>query len=254
MNFRRGFSLPEMMLVLTLFSLATVLMFSLLHDGFRKFRSLNSRHDTQRRLGKAMSWLQRDIEKADPEQIGIKRIGAAGNGDVVWFLSADDPTQTNPDLRFVRDPATGLPRWQRHILYYLIRPSNYQKVSGGYNAATDPDPRNDYFAPHKLLIRKVVNRAIDPETLMTPAQIDTFVTAPADLNVSALAAEAQVESCKLISDRLLSMEVSRYDHTLEVNLRAVQVERANAALRMGSVSLKESPYTENQRLRMVMKK
>lgn len=254
MNSRRGFSLPEMMLVLALFTLASVLIFSLLHDGFRKFRSLNSRHDTQQRLAKAMNWLQRDIEKADPDQIGSKRIGAAGNGDVVWFLSADDPTQANPDLRFVRDPATGLPRWQRHIIYYLIRPSNYLKVSGGYNAATDPDPRNDYFAPHKVLIRKVINRAMTPEKLMSPAQVDTFVTAPADLNVSALGAEAQVESCKLIADRLLSMEVSRYDRTLEVNLRAVQVERANAALKMGSVSLKDSPYTENQRLRMVMKK
>ena len=254
MTSRRGFSLAEMMLVLGLFALASTLIFQVLSDGFRKFRALNSRHDTQQRMSKSLTALQRDLEKADQNQLGIKRVAAAGNGDAIWFLSADDPTQSNPDLRFVRDPASGLPRWQRHILYYLIRPSNYAKVSGGYNCAIDPDPRGDYYAPHKFLIRKVINRPSDPEKLMTAAEIEAFLTAPADQNLAGLASEAQVESCRLISDGLLSLEATRYDKTLELDLRAVQVDRANAALRMGSVSLKSSPYTENQKLRVVMKR
>ena len=254
MSSRRAFSLPELMLVLTLFSLASTLVFHLLSDGFRKFRALHSKNDTQQRLSKALSWLQRDLEKADPDQIGCKRVAAPGNGDVLWFLSADDPAQGNPDLRFIRDPASGMPRWQRHIVYYLIRPANYGKVSGGYPAGIDPDTRGDYFAPHKLLIRKVVDRPGTPEKLMSSPQVDTFVTAPADQNVQGLASEAQVESCKLVGDGLLSFEANRYDRTLEVDLRAVHLERANAALAMGSVSLKVGPYTENQRLRMVLKR
>lgn len=254
MSSRRAFSLPEMMLVLTLFSLASTLIFHLLNDGFRKFRAVNSKNDTQQRMSKALSWLQRDLEKADSDQIGCKRISAAGNGDVLWFLSAEDPTQTNPDLRFIRDPASGMPRWQRHIVYYLIRPSNYSKVSGGYGAAVDPDLRGDYFAPHKFLIRKIVNRPGDPETLMTAAQVDAYVTAPADQNLAGLSSEPQVESCKLVADGLLSLEATRYDRTLEVDLRAVQLERANAALATGGVSLKTSPYTENQKLRVVLKR
>ena len=253
MNSKRAFSLVELLVVMGLFAVASGLIFQLLSDGFRKFRALNSRYDTQQRLNKSLSRLQHDLEKADPDQIGIKRVASSGNGDAVWFLSADDPTQSNADMRFIRDPATGLPRWQRHILYYLIRPANYAKVSGGYNALVDPDPRNDYFAPHKFLIRKVINRPGDPERLMTPAEVDAFTTAPADQNLSALSAEAQVESCKLVSDGLLSLEATRYDHTLEVDMRAVHVERANATLNVGSVSLKSSPYTETQRLRVVMK-
>lgn len=251
---RRAFSLPELLLVMTLFSLASALVFHLLNDGFRKFRAISSRHDTQQRMSKALAWLQRDLEKADPDQIRMKRVNSPGNGDVIWFLSADDPGQNNPDLRFIRDPATGLPRWQRHIVYYLIRPSNYAKVSQGLNPGLDSDPRGDYFAPHKFLIRKVVNRPPNPEKLMTPAEVDALVTAPADHNLSALASEPGVESCKLTADGLLSLEFTRYDRTLEIDLRAVHLERARAALPIGGVSLKSSPYTENQRLRVVLKK
>ncbi|MBX3171220.1 MAG: prepilin-type N-terminal cleavage/methylation domain-containing protein [Candidatus Eremiobacteraeota bacterium] len=254
MSFKRAFSLPELLLVLTLFSLASALIFHLLHDGFRKFRAIHSKNDTQQKMSKALSWMQRDLEKADSDQIGMKRIGTPGNGDVIWFLSADDPTQGNPELRYVRDPASGMPRWQRHIIYYLIRPAHYSKISGGYNAAIDPDPRGDYFAPHKFLIRKVVNRSEHPEKLMTSYQVDAFVTAPADRDISALAAEAQVENCKLVADNLLSLEGTRYDRTLEIDLRAVHIERANATLPMGGISLKVSPYTENQRLRVVLKR
>ena len=252
---KRAFSVVEMLMVLGLFALVSALIFQMLNDGFRKFRALNSRYDTQQRLNKSLATMQRDLEKADSTQIGMKRIStSAGNGDAIWFLSADDPTQSNPDMRFMRDPASGMPNWQRHILYYLIRPTNYAKVSGGYNVPVDPAPRNDYYAPHKLLIRKVIDRPSTPEKLMTPAEIDVFTTAPADLNVSSLAGEAQVESCKLVSDGLLSLEATRYDHTLELDLRAVHIERANAALKIGSVSLKTTPYTETQRLRVVMKR
>lgn len=247
--------MPEMLVVLGLFAVASALIFQMLSDGFRKFRAVNSRYDTQQRLNKSLAALQRDLEKADSNQIGLKRISTSGgNGDAIWFLSADDPTQSNPDLRFIRDPASGMPNWQRHILYYLIRPTNYAKVSGGYTVPVDPDLRNDYYAPHKLLIRKVINRPSNPEKLMTAAEVDAFTTAPPDLNVSSLASEAQVESCRLISNGLLSFEATRYDHTLEMDLRAVHIDRANAILRVGSVSLKTTPYTETQRLRVVMKK
>ncbi len=234
-------------MVLGLFGLAAALVFNLLHQGFRQFRALNSRHDSQQRLSRAMSALQHDLEKADPDQIGIKRVAAPGNGDVVWFLSAEDPTQTNTDMRYERDPASGWPRWRRHIVYYLVRPSNV----GG---ALDPNPRNDYFSPQKVLIRKLVDRPGDPETLMTSTQVDGLVTIPADRSLASLAGEPGVEACRLVADGLLSFEATRYDKTVEIDLRSVQLERAQSAVAVGSISLKDSPYTETQRLRMVMKR
>ena len=205
-------------MVLGLFGLAAALVFNLLHQGFRQFRALNSRHDSQQRLSRAMSALQHDLEKADPDQIGIKR-----------------------------DPASGWPRWRRHIVYYLVRPSNV----GG---ALDPNPRNDYFSPQKVLIRKLVDRPGDPETLMTSTQVDGLVTIPADRSLASLAGEPGVEACRLVADGLLSFEATRYDKTVEIDLRSVQLERAQSAVAVGSISLKDSPYTETQRLRMVMKR
>lgn len=252
-NSKRAFSLPELMLVLALFSLTSLLLFMLLRDGFRQFRVTSARTSIQKRMSTALNWLQKDLEKADPAQIAIKRVPTPGNGDAIWFLSPDDPTQTNPDLRFIRDPASGSPRWQRHILYYLIRPGDYAKISGGYNCAIDPDPLADYYAPHKFLIRKVINRPEDPEKLMTANEIDTFLTTPVDQRLANLMTEPQVDRRKLVSDGLLSFIVRRYDRTVEIDLQAVQLERANTSVHVGGLSLKDHPFTEVQRLRVVMK-
>ena len=236
-----------------LFAVVSTLLFALLHDGFVKFRMVNAKFDTQQRLSRAINWLQKDLEKANAAQLGLKRVSGSGNGDMIWFLSADDPTQTSPDLSFVRDPATGLPNYQRTILYYLIRPGNYAKVSQGYVPGVDPDPRNDYYAPHKFLIRKVINDPSTPESLMDAATADSYVTAPADYNLSTLSAEARVDSCRLIADGLLSFEATLYDRTIELDLRAVDYKSAEHELPMGSVSLKDTKYTQHQRIRVVMK-
>lgn len=242
-----------MILSLALFSLASTLLFVLLHDGFKKWRVVNARFASQQRLTRAMQWLKNDLEKADPNQLSHKRITTTpGQGDAVWFLSAEDPSAA-VDRRMLRDTATGAPLWQRQIMYYLIRPGNYAKVSGGYNAGIDPDPRNDYYAPHKFLLRKVINQASDPETLLGTAAADAFITAPSDYNLATLSSEAQVESCRLIADRMLSFEVTRYDRTLELDLRTVHIENAERVERVGSVSLKDSKFTQHQRMRVVMR-
>ena len=251
---KKAFTLTELMLVLGLFGLMISLVFTILNQGFGRWRETNAKFDAEQKLSKALSWLQRDLEEADPDQVGTARVGVAGNGDAVWFLSAVDPNQTNRDLRFIRDPATGLPVAQRNVLYYLIRPSDYSQVSGGLSAGIDGDPRNDYLAAHKLLIRKVINRPGAPEKLLSASEAATFMTAPVTANVNSLAGEAQVESCRLVADRLLSFEADRSDTTIDLTLRAVHIERAQKALSLGSVSLKESPYTEVGRLRVVMKR
>lgn len=251
---QRGLSLPELLLVLALFSVVSLLLFSLLNDGFRRWRTANARFDVQNRLMKSMNWLRQDLEKASATQIGHKRVSnGAGHGDALWFLSAEDPSVADPQLRFVRDSSTGAPRWQRQILYYLARPTNYAACSGGILAAVDPDPRNDYFAPHKFLLRKVINTSADPETRSTAGGIDAFVTFPVDYNLSTLASETSVEACRLIADRMLSFEVSLLDRTIELDLRAVYLQPAEKELAVGSVSLKDTKFTVHQKLRVVLK-
>ena len=236
-----------------LFALITTLLFALLNEGFQRWRIVNARFDAQQRMNRSLSWLVRDLEKADADQVRVKRVSAAGNGDMLWFLSADDPSQASADMRFIRDTATGLPSWQRTILYYLIRPANYSKVSKGYPAGIDADPRNDYYAPHKFLIRKVVDDPSTPEALMNAATADSYVTAPADHDLSLLAAEPRVDQCRLVADGLLSFEATLYDRTIELDVRAVHIQNAERVVSIGSVSLKNSRFTQHQRIRVVMK-
>jgi type II secretory pathway pseudopilin PulG len=249
-----GFNLIEVCLSLAIFSTAAALIFLLLNDGFKKWRILNARSDSQRRLNRALQWLKRDLERADPGQVDHQRIASSpGQGDMLWFLSAEDPSVSASDQRFSRDTSNGTPRWKRQVLYYLIRPGNYAAVSQGYNCAIDPDPRNDYYAPHKFLIRKVIDTALDPERLMSPAAIVPFITAPADYNLSPLSAEPLVENCRLIADRMLSFEVSRFDRTLEIDLRVVDINSVDKVAGIGSVSLKNSRFTQHQKIRLVMR-
>jgi prepilin-type N-terminal cleavage/methylation domain-containing protein len=249
---RRGLTLLELLMVVGLFSVVSLLIFGSLNEGFRKWRIVDSRYDTQRRLTKAWTWLKRDLEKASPGRIGIKRVAAPGNGDVIWFLSAEDSEETTADTRFKRVPGNGGPEWQRNILYYLVRPGNYARIANMPAPGVDPDPNNDYYAPHKFLIRKVVDLPGD-ETLLTPAQVDGYTTTPADYNLAPLAAEANVRSCKLISDQLLSFEAELLSRTLQIDLRAMHVSQARTRISIGATSLKDSPFTQHEQLRILLR-
>lgn len=240
-------------MVVALFTVASVLIFGTLSEGFRKWRTMDSRSDTQRRMARAWHALRRDLERANPAEIRTKRVTtAAGNGDVIWFLSAEDSEEPNVDERFKRDTSSGAPEWQRHIIYYLIRPANYGKVSNGGSAAIDSDPRNDYIAAHKFLIRKVVDRPGD-EKLMSTAEIDSYTTAPNAYDMSGLLSEPGVKSCKLIADRLLSFEATVIDRTVQLDLRGVHVGQAQSKVAVGVVNLKSSPYTHHEQLRILMR-
>lgn len=248
----KAFSLVEMMLVVSLFSIASLLIFATLNRGFTQWRLLSGQNSVQSRLSKAWSWLQRDLEKASADHIGIKRVSAAGNGDVVWFLSAEDPGDPDPSTRFRRNPATGEALWQRHIIYYLIRPGSYEQVSNLPAAAIDPDARNDYFATHKMLIRKVVDRPGNPETLMSAGDVDAYTTAPNGFDRSGFASEPGLVSSRIVADKLLSFEAVLTDRTLDVQLRAVNVDRARSKVAVGSTSLKFSPFTVHGQLKLVL--
>lgn len=250
---RRGFTLLEQLLVVGMFALISTVLFVILHQGFGQLRALSSRSDAQNQLNRAAYWLKKDLERANPDQIGVKRVSSStGAGDVIWFLSAEDPTVADFDERFRRNQGTARPQWQCHVIYYLIRPSDYAAVSNGGSASIDTDPRADYYAAHKFLIRKVVDRP-GQEVLMTDGEIDAYTTAPANHDLSALLSEPGVQSCKVVADHMLSMEASLSERMLTLDLYAVQVAEAQRKVALGAVSLKDSPFTQHQLLRLILK-
>ena len=241
-----------------IFSVLLVLLFSVFAQGTRAIELANARQQAELSLNKTQFWLERDLAQTRPSQLNTKRITAAGNGDALWFLSADDPNDNDPSSRFKREEATGAPIPQVNILYYLIRPSNYAKVSDGLLAAIDPDPTNDFYAPHKFLIRKIIDRTPgDPDTaelLLTSGEVDGYITAPADYNLSTLNSEADVEEARLIADKMLSFQVRLDQSVLEVSTSALRIDQARKQVPIGTVSLKTHPLTTYRLARFQLRK
>lgn len=252
-----GFGLVELIVAVSIFSLLSVLLFTLFSKGTSALILANSRQQAQLSLNKAHSWLKRDLEQARPSQIRTKKVPAAGNGHAVWYLSAEDPGEANVDLKYKRDSATGAPIPQANVLYYLVRPSNYTTVSGGITAAIDPDPTNDFFAPHKFLIRKVIDRTPDPadrEDLLTSTEVDAYLTAPTDYTLSPFAGEADVVDFRLIADKMLSFEVLLDQSVAEIKTSALRIDEARKRIQIGSASLKNDPLTSHREARFQLHK
>lgn len=239
----------ELMVTVGLFSVLMTLLVMVFNKGSRAVLAANSRQQAEISLNKAHFWLKRDLEQADATQLRRKRVSLPGNGDAIWFLSAEDPSELDPDRRFRQSSETGAPRFQSQILYYLVRPVNYTKISGGLAAGIDPDPNSDFFAPHKFLVRKVINMPGDPEVLLSESEIDDYITPPLDYTLSPFSSEDHVVESKLVSDKLLSFEALAVQSVLEVKTSSLRIDEARKSVSIGTVSLKENPLVVHRTTR-----
>ncbi len=248
-----GMTLAETLVSVSIFGLILLLVFAILGKGFSAVSLANARRDADHSLVKAHFWLKRDLALASADHIKSKRVSIPGGGDAVWFLNANDPNEDDKDRKFKHNPSTGVPLWQTNVLYYLVRPSRYSEVSGGFNPALDPDTTGDFFAPHKFLIRKEINTPSDPETLLDGANIDNYITVPLNYTLSPFQGEKDVLDYKLVADKMLSFNVSIKDRSVEVNTSAVRLHEAGRSLSIGSTSLKNHPQTLARRARFLLR-
>jgi len=247
----------ELLISLGIFSLISVLLFSLFNRGTKAILGANARQQAQLSLNKSHSWLQRDLEQSNPRQIDSKKMPVAGQGDAVWFLTAEDPLETDPNLKFKRVDGTGSPLYQANVLYYLVRPSDYSKIADGLLPDLDPDPTADFFAPHKFLIRKVIDRTPDPadkESLLTQAEVDSYLTAPVDYTLTPFESEKDVVDYRLIADKMLSFEVLLDQSVAEIKTSALRIDEARRSEAIGKVSFKNHPLTSHRLARFQLRK
>ena len=123
----------------------------------------------------------------------------------------------------------------------------------------DPDPLNDFYAPHKFLIRKIIDRTPGdpdtPELLLTSAEVDSYLTAPDDYNLASLGSEGNVEEVRIIADKMLSFEVSLDQTVLRVNSSALKIDEARKSIpQLGNVSLRNHPLTTHRQARFILRK
>lgn len=179
----RGFSLPELLIVSAIFSGFLVVSYLLLHSGLGVWTKTAGSQDVDMELLKARDTLRRDLLQASFVQCRVSHYptlaGADNTGDVLWMLSAEDPTTGE----LARD-SEGTPFWQRNVVYYCVVPTDHDKYYGTACGASKPAD-----CPHKLLVRRVIDdgtptrpgsRAKNEEALLDTVTLGGLFVVPTD--------------------------------------------------------------------------
>ena len=163
MKKRRAFTTIEVLLASSLFVLITGVIFFALKQGTQVFNQVDGNFDALSQLRRASSWVPEDLRRANSATFDTKRVttGGGGHGHAIWMLSSEDDNGVH-----IRD-ADGLPIYQKNVLYYLVRPNNHGSISDGVNCDVNDGahPEGDPFCPHKVLIRTVIRKELNNETL-----------------------------------------------------------------------------------------
>ncbi|MGE0491033.1 MAG: type II secretion system protein J [Vulcanimicrobiota bacterium] len=250
---QRGFSLPELLTAVGLFSILAIMTLLLMTRGMEHWRHRSGGQTVALSLSSASRRLEADLGLAGASTINLANgpaslAGGAADGQALWFLSAIDPLTGE----FAHD-LDGNPFWQRNILYYLVVPQRHQQLYG-YDCQGGSAGLDD-FCPHKILLRKVIDSGVptDPTTDPEASQeqiltdITPYLTRPDGLDISAMNGEAGLESVEVVATRLLYFEVTRTGSEVVVDLRASSTPNLERSLRVGSVSLRSRPETSQYR-------
>lgn len=250
---RRGVTLLEMMIALSLFSVIGLLLAFAFKQAGQIYGSVSGSTDTRTVLAKAQAALARDLERTSFSSVNV----ATGptslgpfDGDVVWFLSAIDPV-TDMYLR----KSDGTPFWQRNILYYSVVPNNHAGLFG-FNCSGGADVAGyEVQCPHKILIRKVIDSGAvtiptdesTEEEALLPAQVAGYLSRPNGYDTSGFS-EPGLEQVSLPAANLLSFRARlapnpEWPREVLLNLDAVAIKTAQRELRIGSVALDETRFT-----------
>lgn len=243
-----------------LFSLMVIVMFLILRGGLRAWYNVESRQKAQRDLRRVNLRVLEDLKTTASSQFATKPYGqgkfGANNGDAIWFLSAEVPNSYPAPYAgsFARNPTTGDPVWQVNVLYYPVVADNHTTCAGFRDANG-----YDTGCAHKYLIRKVIdvtNQSADPndpataEPLLTPAQVDAYLTSPpTPYNLSGMTTGAVVPgSVQVVADSLLSFRVTRPTMPLvRITTRAVRAMEAShtrqGPTQFGQADMTNDPYT-----------
>ena len=245
-----GLSLLEVTLATSLMGILLMVLGAALKQSQDVFRNINGMTDASQSLRRLAVALNRDLQRAKLDEIGITTTPAslvAADSRALWMLSNIDPGTGRACYR-----SDGKPFWVCNILFYASIPTQHAQLFGSTCAGGMGPGGLDDRCPHKLLIRKVIdsgattNLADDStvETLLTPAQVSaSYLTRPAKFDVSGMRSEAGVSEARLLSPLLLGFDCSKSLGEVTVDFRAVSLPRAQRSVAVGTASLYDSQYT-----------
>jgi type II secretory pathway pseudopilin PulG len=255
----RGLSIVEMMIVMVLtgiiFGVTQLVIVRTIDTWWR----VNANQESEQQLYRAQSSLERDLRaaafelEADRATVGVRKAPnqlqtlAGADGDVLWFLSAIEPTSG----RFIRNPENGTPFWQRNVVYYAVSPLGLDNLNylgagrdvGGYEVA----------CPYKMLVRKEIDfgpatsSSSDPETttetLMTFDQIASHLNRPTGYSCAGMASENS--TVKPVSANVLTFRADLMENLrgIAIDLRCTAIDRARREGLISDRDLSTNPAT-----------
>ncbi len=245
---RRGVTLPEVLVAFALFSILGVILVYAFNRAGHVYRAVSGSTDSQTILARAQASLSRDVKRTEFDSVGVRPASSslgAVDGDVVWFLSAVDPSTR--ELYRKRD---GTPFWCCNILYYAAVPDNHFALVG-YNCTGGADADGyEVQCPHKVLIRKVIddgaafdsNDESTEERPLSSAQALGLASRPNGHDLSAMGAEPGLLQATIVAANLLTFRgqlapAPEWPTEVRIELEAVSISTAQRELNLGSVPL-----------------
>ncbi len=205
----RGFSLPELMLALSLLAVFMLVGYQALRMADGVFRQVSGNEDAAMQLKRAVRYMQKDIVSSNVMRMTLTNVtaglpGGAADGSALCLLTGAD--------RGVGDMVSkegGEPFWQRNILYYLSTPQG-DPCQGGADANGFDDR-----CPHKCLVRKIIDDPPATAATDNPQNDEALITnltpyltrSLGRTNISNMLGEANVEQVELVARGLVGMRV-----------------------------------------------
>ena len=252
---REGFTLLEMIVVLGIFSLALSILAFTLISSRKLLVDTTGGAEASQKLRKVYLSLEEDLRSssfATPAVANsVTTTGGGLAGDAFWCLSSEDPV-TEQRAR----GSDGRALWQRNILYYPTVPSNHATLYGSVCSGGANAEGYDSVCPHKVLVRKVIDSGpattpADPdsvETLLTVADITSYLSAPTGFQASLVGAgsqEARVLLPNLLTFRVQrAPEPTRWADELRFRIKITALDDLGKSVALGTADLDRAPQTE----------
>ena len=251
----RAFTLPEILIAMTVSSVLFLVGYLLLSLSSQSFVQISSQNDASLQTNRAMRHLQQDLIAAYYPEILVEQVPGPGGfqSDAICMLSpaADDNARGSVSLT-----ESGTPFWQRNVIYYLISPQ------GDTCSPSADDEGYDDVCHHKVLVRKVIDSG--PPTLPLPdgnatadkeqilSSLAPYLTQPgADFDTQAMLGEPGVTAAEVLAVDLLSMRIElspvpAAPGEVLVHLQAFQEDAGRKLVDLGTSHLRDHPKTVNQ--------
>lgn len=245
MGVKRGFTLPELMIAMTVALVLIAAGYFMLNMATNVYRQISGHEDGALQMKKAARRIQVDLLAGNPALASTSVSGGplGNSGDAVWLLSSASGDEASGSTCVTE---TGSPYWQRNIIYYPARPQG-DTCSG----TLDADGYED-GCPHKTILRKVVDSGVATQPLPTgnPAAdkegllpgVAAFLTRPNGLGVAGMLGEPGITDVEIVAINLLSMRVEKDPEPnspgeFKVTFQAFNEEVGRREVNVGSTNL-----------------